>query len=284
MINNENSMLVTLSVKFWSGYKHDKSASMQTITEHKMEYGSGKFNKKLLPKFVLKPIKNVINEFKTFFADNTLPYNALLGTRILPSDGFMEFNRQVIVSQNKLNTVVQQFKNEYPTSIDQAKIMLGDLFSPTDYPDIDMIEKKFAIEVNYYPVPEADRFNKNITNTQVQKLNKQLETLSTQAKFDLVLRTEKAVLTLLDTLNRPEKRIYESTVIHNIDKISDQLERLNYENDPLLIEVKKCVDENIKGLRIDYLKESASYRTKTIAKAQTVLDLVREINESNNIC
>lgn len=280
MINNDNSVLTTLAVKFWSGYKYDKSASLKTIEDNHMERGAGNFNKKLLPKFALKDIKDVITQFKYYFTENTLPYNALLGTRILPTSGFMEFQRTIIVSQNMLKKAVREFIDEYGTSKETAKQMLGDLYNINDYPDVDAVAKRFDIIVNFFPVPEANRFNTSITNTQVKRLNDQLESMSLEAKFDLVNRTEKIARALMHTLMNDGKRIYNSTVINNVNKLSEQLRTLNYDNDSLLIEVKEMVDNNILNIRIDYLKESPAYRTKVILKTQNVIDLVDEINES----
>ena len=280
MINNDNSVLTTLAVKFWSGYKYDKSASLKTIEDNHMEQGSGNFNKKLLPKFALKDIKDVITQFKYYFTENTLPYNALLGTRILPTSGFMEFQRSIIVSQNMLKKAVREFEDEYAESKIIARQMLGDLYNDVDYPDVDQVAKRFAIIVNFFPVPEANRFNKSITNTQVKRLNDQMESMSLEAKFDLVNRTEKIARALMHTLMNDGKRIYNSTVINNVNKLSEQLRTLNYDNDSLLIEVKEMVDNNILNIRIDYLKESPAYRTKVILKTQNVIDLVDEINES----
>jgi hypothetical protein len=280
MINNSNSILVTLSVSFWSGYKHDKSASAKTIEEHHMEKGAGKFNKKLLPKFALKDIKDIITQFKYFFSENTLPYNALLGTRILPASGFIEFQKETSIQTGLLNTAVNKFVKEYEDNKDTAKQMLGDLYNPADYPEVEQVRKKFAIQVSYFPVPEPERFSSQITNKEILRLNEQLSEMSMEAKFDLINRTEKAALALLDTLQRPGKRVHKSTVNENITKLSGQLETLNYENDELIAEVKEVVDENILNIRVDDVKDSPTYRKKMIKKTQIVLDLINEINEA----
>lgn len=280
MISNNNSVLTTLAVKFWSGYKYDKGASLKTIEDNHMEKGAGNFNKKLLPKFVLKDIKDIVTQFKYFFTENTLPYNALLGTRILPTASFIEFQKNVVISQNLLRKAVGDFVRDYDSNMNTARQTLGDLYNPADYPSKDRITDRFAIIVNFFPVPEAKNFNDSITNTQVKLLNEQLAIMSFEAKFDLINRTEKVAKTLLHTLKNGNKRIYNSTVIHNIDKLSKQLHDLNYDNDPLLIEVEQCVNDNLKNIRIDYLKDSPTYRKKIIKKTEIVIKLVDEINES----
>lgn len=279
MINNKNSVLTTLSVKYWSGFKYDKGASQRTIDDNHMEKGAGNFNKKLLPKFVLQDIKTVITQFKYFFNENTLPYDALLGTRILPTTGFMAFQKEVVHAQGLLKKAIHAFVDDYEENRKLAATMLGDLYNPADYPTKEVIASRFGINVDYLPVPEAEAFNDKITNVQVQRLNDQLTTMSLDAKYDLVARTEKVAATLMDTLKNDKKRIYNSTVIHNIDKLSEQLGTLNYDNDVLLVEIKECVDENIKNIRVDYLKESRTYRTKIIKQTQIVIDLIDSISE-----
>lgn len=279
MINNDNSVLVTLSVSFWSGYKHDKGASRDTIEQHRMEKGAGKFNKKLLPKFALKDIKDIITRFKYFFSENTLPYNILLGTRILPTSGFIDFQKEVSIQTGLLNKAVREFTDEYQENKETARTMLGDLYNENDYPTVDIIKTKFSINVSYFPVPEPARFSASMTNVQVKKLSEQLDEMSVMAKFDLINRVEKACNSLMDTLVRADKRVHRSTVTDNISKLSEQLETLNYENDELIQEVKEVFDENILGIRVDDVKDSPTYRKKMIGKTQIVLDLINEINE-----
>lgn len=281
MINNTNSVLVTLSVSFWSGYKHDKSASEETIEKNQMEKGAGRFNKKLLPKFAVKKIKDIITHFKTFFSENTLPYNLLLGTRILPTDGFMDFQKEVSITQGLLNTEVNAFIAQYDEYRRMAQKMLGSLYNEKDYPTIEELRNKFKIEITYFPVPEPARFNASIGNKQMQKLTAQLEEMSVLVKMDLVYRTEKVTLALLDTLEKEDKRVHKTTVTDNITKLSEQLGTLNYDNDPLIAEIKECVDENILGIRVDDVKDSPRFRAKMIEKANAVLTLVNEIIESH---
>jgi hypothetical protein len=284
MINNENSILAVLMVRYWAGFKHDKIASLQTITDNNMEAGAGKFNKKLLPKDALKAIKHVVTQFKYYFNDNTLTYKALLGTRILPSKEFMTFQKQVIKAQDDLEKAVQEFSICYAAHKTAAQSMLGSLYNDKDYPEISELREKFKITVNYFPVPEPQRFNDSVSSTQVDKLTAQINEMSLDAKYDLVNRTEKIARTLMDTLENDNKRIFYSTVVVNIDKLSNQLEMLNYDNDPLIMELKNVVDNNIVGIRMDYLRDSISYRGKVKAGAQKVIDIVDEINEAASDC
>ena len=280
MISNKNAMLTTMQVKYWSGYKHDKIASLRTIEDYNMEPGAGKFNKKLLPKDALKEIKNIVTQYKYFFTDNTLTYKALLGTRILPTKEFFAFQTETVKAQDNLAQAVENFINQYKAHKRVAKQMLGDLYNPDDYPSIEGIRTKFMITVNFFPVPEPQRFNPDVPTTLVDKLSSELATMSLDAKYDLVNRTEKVARTLMDTLANDQKRIFYSTVVLNVDKLSDQLDVLNYDNDPLLIELKQVVDDNILNIRMDYLRDSISYRSKVMAGTQKVIDIVEEINDA----
>jgi len=280
MIDNESCILTTLQVSFWAGYKHDKIASLQTINDNNMEAGAGKFNKKLLPKDALKAVKHVVTQFKYYFNDNTLIYKALLGTRILPSADFITFQKAVNKAQDDLESAVQDLRSCYNGHKQAAQTMLGSLYDDKDYPCIDDLCNKFTITVTYFPVPEPQRFNSSVSSTQVDKLTKQISDMSFEAKYDLVNRTEKIARTLMDTLENDNKRIFYSTVVRNIDKLSQQLEMLNYDNDPLIIELKDVVDTNILNIRMDYLRDAPSYRGKVKAGAQKVLDIVDEINDA----
>jgi len=280
MINNDNSVLTTLSVKYWSGFKYDKQASLKTIEDNAMAKGAGNFNKKLLPKHVLQDIKDIITQFKLYFNENTLPYNALLGTRILPTVSFMGFQKEIVRAQAALDKAVAAFVLDYVDNLARASEMLGKLYNIKDYPPTADVAKRFAISVDFIPVPEAERFSTGISNVQVQRLTKQIEDMSLQAKFDLVNRTERVAQSLLHTLESDGKRLYQSTVTDNITRLSNQLESLNYDNDPLLIQLKQIVDDNILNIRIDYLRDSPTYRKKYIEKTNTVINFVDEINES----
>ena len=277
MINNTNSVLVRLHVSFWSGYRHDKVASKEAVEKHKMEKGSINSNKKLVSKMHLKAMKDVVTKFKTYFNDNTLPYNDLLATRILPTSQAIEFRKEVDIAQGLLNKTVSDFMDSYDEILEDARERLGTLFNMHDYPNKEDLPRKFAITVIMMPVPNPDQFNKAISNKEVQRLQQRLEDMSIMAKMDLIYRVEKVAATLLDTLEKPGKRIYKTTVQHNIDKVSHQLEELNYENDPLLQETKEFFDERLLGMRIEDVRDSPRYRKKMIGKVNEVLDFVNEI-------
>ena len=134
MISNENSILVRLKTSFWSAYKKDKQASAETARQYKMDKGTVSTNKKLLPKFVLKDINDTINNFKTYFQKNTLPYNLALSTRILPISSYFDFKQEEASVVATLRKQVQEFEDNYDKYVAEAQAKLGDLFNPQDYP------------------------------------------------------------------------------------------------------------------------------------------------------
>ncbi len=271
MITNENSLLVTLHVSQWGAYKKDKQATLDTEQKYGAEHGSVSTTKKLLPKMILKPIKNIITDYKTYFSDNTLPYNLLMGSRILPTENYFDFKAKQEETIHKLTDEVQVFKAGYDDAIAQARITLDDLFDINDYPKKEDLDHKFKITVDYSPIPEAKHFNENISNQVVADLNQHMANVSNSVVLDLISRAEKVVTNLHNILVTEAKRIFQSTTSGNIEKLINQMENLNYNNNTDIAALRQRIKEELSDIRIDYIKTSEVYREKLKTKTTQLL-------------
>ena len=283
MISNENSVLVYLEASFWGAYKKDKQATEAALTKYNMAKGTMNSNKKLIAKHHLKPMKDIINEFKTYFQDNTLPYNLATATRILPTEQFFEFKQKENECIRRLKEEVEIFQAGYEKAIEDAQERLGDLFNIGDYPDIDQLPFKFKINVTYLPVPAGDQFNDQISNTVVSKLNSSMENMSHTVTMDLFLRAEKAVQALHNIIVTNAKRIFHSTTQGNIEKLLDQMEKLNYNNNPDIVALRELIQEELGNVRVDYIKNSQVYRDKIKKKTTAILTKIAEYHEQYSI-
>ena len=279
MLSNQNTVLVVLSVNNWLGYKYDKKASQETTEQHKMEKGAGRFNKKLVPKYALKPIKTVIQDFKIFFIENTLPFEGLIGTRILPASSFIDFSNTASEVNDQLSEKVDNFIKDYQTYKEQAQRMLGSLYNESDYPSVDKLPELFNINVRYLPVPESQNFNTVLGNTQIRELNDQLARSAELSVEELFFRAYTVLTKLWNVLDGETQRIFHSTTVGNIEKTISQLNKLNYLNRPEVTQLQNMMESDVTGVKIHLIKESKVYCRKTRERIQPILDFIAKYYE-----
>lgn len=276
MLSNENAVLATLTTKNWSGYKFDKRISEETQEKHHIEDNAGRFNKKLLKKEALKPMQRTLNDFKTYFRETTLPYTTLLGTRILPTTEFGDFTTVLRQHKDRLAKEMANFLNKWDDHVDEARRMLGTAFKEEDYPDRAKLSTVYFLDVFFQPIPNSADFNAALGNLPIQQLNQQIAEISQEAIIDLFDRIGTVLMALMDTINRPEKRIYHSTISGNIEKLLSHLDKLNFSKDKRLIHLRNEIARDLTSIDADYMRDSKTYRKKL---GEKVINIYNQIPE-----
>jgi len=274
MLSNDNAMLVAINFKNWTAFKRDKSISDSAKSVFNMKSESGNFNKRLLPKFALKKLNDIITEFQWYAHDNTLAYMGVRATRILPTSFFMEFNKELNQARLRLSEALVEFKEDYVEYMGHAKNMLGDKFNESEYPTVEELGTKFSIDVQIMPIPVGETFNDIVDNNVVANLVASLEGVGDVSKQDLLNRTKNVLGTLRKVLDGSTKRIYASTISGNITKLVIQLTHLNLENDPLLVQLGSTIETELGNLNAEYIKNSMTYMKKKLEVVDNLLDLL----------
>ena len=157
-----SAMLVELSISAWTARKLDKKVSAQVDLDKHAKTRAGNYNKNLLAGTgFLDTINKFAASSRHWHSTQTLPWSDN-GLRLLPMSNFLSYKQNLVTLEQNYQALVDKFIVAYPNLVSAAAFQLGDLFDRNEYPEVEVVAKKFKFRVNYLPVPMAGDFRIDI--------------------------------------------------------------------------------------------------------------------------
>tara|TARA_A100000172_G_scaffold72076_1_gene53052 strand:- start:1358 stop:2254 length:897 start_codon:yes stop_codon:yes gene_type:complete len=265
-----SAMLVELQVSQWTGRKKDKTASVEVTDQNWAEKGTASVNKKLLGNCdELTAIHKFTANARNTHYKSTMPWSDT-GMRLLPTESYFKYHQQMTELQNEFEGMAQSFISNYDWEISRAQARLGNLFVRDDYPTTESISRKFAFNISYIPLPDAGDFRVDVGNDQKQVLedhyneyyNRQLHS----AMNDVWQRTYKVLSNMserLDYAKGDTKKIFRDTLVDNVTDIVELLNVCNVTNDRQMTAMAMKLEDTLRGITPDALREDAFLRAET---------------------
>lgn len=261
-------MLVTLTISQWTARKHDKSISTEVDRNHGAKNG-GRYNKLLVRADALDPIEKVASTARAYLYKMTHAWGDN-GERMLPAALFLEFGQTMQQMRNEFDSRVQTFVNDYPMLVQEARVRLGTMYNPQDYPPD--VRSKFSFPPPAItPVPSADDFRVKLNQDYVDSIKADLvATLESRQKDTLKqcwARVRK-VVTKITELGNDDSRVFDS-VITNAQELISILPALNLTDDP---ELNEIADE-LQTILVppDRLRQDKRLKQDVASKADAIL-------------
>jgi hypothetical protein len=263
-------MLVELKISCWTGRKKDKSASAKVTDDNDAEKGTASVNKKLLGKCdELTAIQKFVANSRNINYDATMPWSDL-GQRLLTMPVYFKHHPILTGLQTEFYRMADAFCNGYWVEVSRAQARIGSLHQAEDYPSEESIRSKFSFTISYIPLPDAGDFRIDIGNEQQQVLkdhyseyyNKQL----VSAMNDVWQRTYKALSNMserLDYSGNDKKKIFRDTLVDNVIDMVELLNVCNVTGDGKMTRMANKLDDALRGVTPDGLRESESLRVET---------------------
>ena len=275
---SSRAMLCSLSISMWSARKHDPDASQEIAQRHGAQADAGRYHKVLLPKAALAEIQKIVSDARQEHYFMTLPWDDN-GYRVLPAAAYMDHAEKMRELSDRFTPAVDALAREFGNLVEQAKVRLGGLFRPEDYPSSDELCSKFSFETKVMPLPDAGDFRVTLGDEEKDRIKRQI-TMAVEASLqvasrDLWQRLYEAVSHLAERLSAYKvtgvgvEHPFRDTVITNLVKLVDVLPKLNVTGDP---ELERLAAQVRTSLLVDpqELRKSESVRTET-AKAATAI-------------
>ena len=265
-----SAMLVELKISCWTGRKKDKSASAKVTDDNDAEKGTASVNKMLLGKCdELIAIQKFVANSRNINYDATMPWSDL-GQRLLTMPVYFKHHPILTGLQTEFYRMADAFRNGYWVEVSRAQARIGSLHQAEDYPSEESIRSKFSFTISYIPLPDAGDFRIDIGNEQQQVLkdhyseyyNKQL----VSAMNDVWQRTYKALSNMserLDYSGNDKKKIFRDTLVDNVIDMVELLNVCNVTGDGKMTRMANKLDDALRGVTPDGLRESESLRVET---------------------
>lgn len=272
----ERAMLVNLSISAWTASKKDNKVSNAVKANQAASAKAGWFNKRLIDPSALDPINQIEGRARTMHYKMTLPWGDN-GDRMLPSQAYFEYTDQLRALRSEHETAVATFVGQYPDLVQAARQMLGSMYDPADYPEVNRIAERFSMRAVFSPVADADDFRVDIGDEAVAEIKKSINEAAEQrlkgATRDCWLRLEEVVKNMAERLVDP-KATFRDSLVGNIESLLELLPKLNVANDPAL---KTMCTEVGAWLIISPtdLRKNKKLRAFTAEKADEILEKIK---------
>ena len=280
-----SSMLVELSISTWTGRKLDKRASADVTAQNHADTGIANVHKKLLGNCdELTAVQKFTANVRNLHYGMTMPWSDT-GLRLLPTAQYFKYHQAMTEVQNEYNRMVQMFLEAYDWAITQSQARLGDLFNPADYPTTDAIASKFCFRFSYIPLPDAGDFRIDVGNEATEQVKthyqayyaNQLQT----AMNDVWDRAYKALTKMserLDYADHEQKKVFRDTLVSNVVDLVDLLDVCNVTGDSQMSAMRLRLDEALRGVTPDALREDEYLRAETKKAVDDVIKALPSID------
>lgn len=257
---SNKAMLVSLKISQWAGRKHDRQATNTVETAYSTKGKVGQYSKKLLPGAMeLAEIQRQAQDIRMFFYEQTLPWLSD-GTRILSSKNYMEFTNAFRQRKASFDTIVEEFIDQYPTLLIEAKEKLGTLFKETDYPSPKKLRECFDCEIGFMPIPDVTDFRVTLSDEEKDTFLKRMQEVEQTAMRDCWSRLHDVVAKAAGKLQSPDA-IFRDSLIENISEICKLLPKLNVTDDTNLEKMRQDVESLVAGISTDACRDNPEMRT-----------------------
>jgi uncharacterized protein (UPF0335 family) len=270
-------MLVGLAIHGWQARKYDRKISAEVAQQHAATSDAGRFNKHLLPGNAesYEAVHKKARELRSFYYENTLPWSKD-GQRILPVANYEDFSEGVRKFKREYTILAENFLREYPILKEDARILLNGMFNEMDYPTVEDMRSKFAIELETLPLPSAEDFRVALADGEVARIQREIETRLQQeflkSNQDLWNRLRLAVDNMALRLGHPG-RIHDS-LVGNLQAIVEMIPKLNVTGDENLEKISATCADALTGHDSQALREDTGLRAKVAAQAREISSIM----------
>lgn len=278
------AVLVELNISLYSGRKQDKQTQATVVA-----------NNSANSKKAASVYKNLFAECKelddiTKFRARasathyrwTMPWSDH-GPRLLPTKSLMAYKAAMNRLQAEFDALVNTFLDKYDTLVASAAFQLGTLFDRSEYPDREVVARRFRMETSVTPLPVAGDFRLDVESEVQQELINQYETKLNarlaQANKDLWDRLYAALSRLSDRLtidhdetDGAKPRTFHTTTVTSALELCDMLTSLNVSGDAELESARRKLEGVLSGVSADDLRKHDAHRLDVKRQVDQILD------------
>ena len=266
------AMLAQLSISQWTASKQDKRATAEVETNHGA-HDAGKFNKKLVDKALLEPISKLASEARETHYHYTLSWSDS-GPRILPAELFSEYTQKYRAIKTRFEAAVNTVVAQYPAEVQAARVRLGTLYEPGDYPDPSDMAARFALNLEFTPVPDGDDFRVSVSASDREELSRSVRESIASRLADTVSATRarvKDVVSKIEERLSKEDAIFKDSLITNAIELCHVLDGLNITEDSVITDVCQDIRDHLL-MPPSVLRTRPDVRKTTAAHAKRILE------------
>lgn len=266
----DNSMLVWLTINRWTARKINHDATDSVLAQYHADGDAGRFWAQLAPKNWLAPIENTINSGRAAHRRLTLPWFDD-GARILPAALFFQYSEAMGKARDRFWESVEDALRYYPQIRATAATRMNGLYRPEDYPEVDVLRRKYHFDFIISPIPETTDFRLTVNEIEKRKLETNIAHVHQMAVQDAYDRIFEVVNRLKNRLVDPNTKVFRNALVENAQELLEILPGLNITNDPKLTDTIHRLETEICTIDLAAVKESDSERKRIANRTRDFL-------------
>lgn len=278
-----SSLIVNLNLSVWTARKQDKRVAEEIDQAKSTRTRAGNYSKNLLAgSGKLEEVTKLANAVRTWHYTNTQPWGDN-GDRLLPMTMFVDYRARLTDYENQFSTAVNSFLNEYDTLVAAAAFQLGDLFNREDYPSREHITGKFGFRYAFVPLPTSGDFRVDIHEQGLSELQSHYETVMAERAttmmqdawdrlYDALSKMSERLADDTDENGEPKRKIFRDSLVDNAVDVCKLLRHFNTTGDTRLEAMRQQLEDAMRGVDAQSLRESDVLREQTKAKVDALLD------------
>ena len=267
------ALLVSLNISVWTARKLNKAESEEVARRNGAVDMSARVNVALLPGAEsLREVQLLAGTIRTDYYQMTLPW--MDNMQIIKADGYMAFTQVIARRKQEWDSLVTRFLNDYPALRATAGAKLNGLYNHDDYPAPHRVAEKFKMEVAFYPVPDANDWRVELSDTETEFLKQQIEDKVMErqgvAMREAWDRIHAVVSKARERLSDP-KNVFRDSLVENARELCKILPSLNIADDPRLEQMRNEVERHLCDYDPDDLRKNEGVR---LAVADKMADIM----------
>jgi hypothetical protein len=276
---SSSAVLVELNISVWTANKLDKGATEAVLSTNSASKDSAQVRKNLMAGTdKRKKIADYAARARLYHNQTTLSWSDK-GARLLPTSLFMDYKQNMNIYERNMNVMIQDFYTSYADLIELAKLHLGDLFNPYDYPDLDELKSKFGFRLVFSPLPESGDFRLDIPQQDMTEMQQKYELAFNDRLADAMREPWQKLHKMLTDMSEKlteesdeNKKRFHDSFVSNPMELCGLLTHLNITKDPQLEQARRALELTMLGIDIDDVREDKGCRTELKTKVDEILN------------
>lgn len=275
------ALLVWLRISTWSARKYDKTVTNKVNAQYAASSDASRVNKLLMPgdAKAYKTLVTLAGAIRQWHYEQTLAWSDE-GWRLLPTANYSAYADGLRDRRSQFADALNEFASDYPTLRAQAARLLNGMYRDEDYPTTQDLRCRFAIGVEFAPVPAAGDIRCDLASDQTAALEASIED-RVQRATDLAVRDAwqrlyDVTAHACERLSQPDA-VFRDSLIGNVRETCDVLKRLNVTGSADLETMRQRVEKELTKYGPEALRDFPDYRAATADKAQRLMDAMQAI-------
>jgi len=255
----------------------DKESARKTARETGAREDDVHSSKRRLAKEALKKISGAMGDAYDIYFKTTFPTGEK-GQRLLPIVLVNDFENKMKELDDGVRSAREEFLQDYPLWIQEARERLQKLFREDDYPPVSEMANRFRISYTILPLPSV--MQTSYLPYEIERIVKKYIQEDNEKKWNTMItdiwdRLQTPIAHMVERLGDKDNK-FKNSIVTNIKEICETLGVLDINGGAGIEEMRAKIERLFSNINPDDLRDNRKIRNQTLQQAEVVLAEIKE--------